>query len=216
VDELVHGVGLVDRETAGLGTAEFGEVGAAAGDAAELMGNGADVGTGGADDAEASLVIVAGKQVEGLDGDLDRFQVNGQILAGELVSGHAVDLLGGNGRRHLRMGADLEVKPVAELSGIERDRRGVAGSLALSVVSVSGEAKANDGLVDFATDGDELREAGGFADDQGQDAGGHGVQGAKVADFGGARKAPHLVHRVVRCPAGWLIQDDDPVEFHSS
>jgi hypothetical protein len=95
--EFGEGVGVGEVEVAAAGAAEGGDVGAAAEGLAEIVGEGADVGAGGGIDVELEGGGGEVEQGDAKDLDVDGLEFDGLVLAGELVGGNAVDLLGGDG-----------------------------------------------------------------------------------------------------------------------
>ena len=106
------------------------------------------------------------------------------------------------------------LKPVY---GQQIDRLWIADRGAVGIVGIGGKAEANGALVDLLISGEELRQAGGPADDHRQDAGGHGIECAEVADLLCLGDSAELADYVVRGPALRLVYGDDSVHsFHSS
>jgi hypothetical protein len=83
--------------------------------------------------------------------------------------------------------------------------------VAIGIVGVGGEAKADHAFVGFLRRGVELGEAGEAAGDEREHAGGERVEGAEMADGTLAENAAHAVDYVVGGPSGGLVDDDDAI-----
>ena len=59
--------------------------------------------------------------------------------------------------------------------------------------------------------GVELRQAREVAEDNGQDSGSRGIQGAEMTDGALAENAAHTIDHVVRGETGRLIDDEDTI-----
>ena len=59
----------------------------------------------------------------------------------------------------------------------------------------------------------ELREAGKFSEEQGKDAGGHGIKGTEVSDGLISRGAAEACDNVVGGDAGGFVYDEEPVHL---
>ena len=216
--ELVYVERVVEGEGAGAGSAEAGEVGSTAGELAELMGYGPDVAAGGDSKCKAGGLVFKRKQTEIVDEDASRLDGHGEAGAGKLVGGDAAKLFRGEDRRHL-------VHRTLEVSGelLERcerlgKRAGFGGGGAVGVKAIRGEAEADGAGVLLVGLGPGLREelgqAGVAAEQQGQDAGGHGVKGAEMADGFFTSGAADEGDDVVRGEGGGFVEDQKAVERH--
>ena len=216
--ELVEAKRLVESEDAGADAAEAGEVSSAAGELAELMGDGADVASGGDGHRKARHVIFKREQAEIVDEDAGGLNGNGKAGAGKLVGGHSPQLLGREDGRHL---VHLAVEVGGELLKFgerKRERARLGGGGAVGVEAVGSEAEADGAGVLFvglgAGLGEELGEAGVAAEQQGQDAGGHGVEGAEMTDGLFVGGSADERDDVMRGEAGRFVEDEEAVEGH--
>ena len=89
----------------------------------------------------------------------------------------------------------------------------LGGGIAFGVVGVGGEAEADRAFVGFFRGSVELRETREIAGDERKDAGGHGIEGAEVADGTFAENAAGAVDHVVRGKSGGLVDDEDGVHW---
>jgi hypothetical protein len=209
--ELVEREGLFDGEGPGDEAPELGEVGTAAEAEARIVGEGADVGTGGAGDADGGLGAFETEDVEGVYGDGDGRQVDLDIAADEFVGFAAADFLGGDGGRGLIEGAEEGGKCVSELVEGESGGGIRGGGFPVGIVGIGGKAETDDAFVDFVVPGEELGEAGGAVEQEREDPCSEGIKGAEVADFAGIGDAAHLADDVVGSPAAGLVDDDDTI-----
>ena len=84
-----------------------------------------------------------------------------------------------------------------------------AGWFAFRVVGRRRLAKANRGLVGLLGHHEVAEQAGGLLDADDEDAGGHRVERARVADAAGVRQAADPRDDVVRGHAAGLVDDDE-------
>ena len=77
---------------------------------------------------------------------------------------------------------------------------------AIGIAAVGGDAKAHAGEVSLVGIEQELREPGGSAEAQRQDARGERVKAAGVAHLAGAKQPLHPLHRLVRGDARGLVE----------
>ena len=195
-----------------MGAAELGEGGAGAEGLADVVGEGADVGAFGAGDLEVDVGGGVGAEGEVVDVDELGGAGDGLAFAGEFVEGDAVDFDGGYHRRGLHLVAEAGVHLGGDLVG--GDGGGVAGGddLAVGVLGVGFDAEAEDAFVGFVVAHDALGDFGGFAEQDDEEAGGHGVEGAAVADFGDAELAADFCDDVVGGPAGGFVHQQEAIE----
>ena len=91
----------------------------------------------------------------------------------------------------------------------------MAGVPSASKVSVA-KPKRMCAFVGFFGGGEELGEAGVLAEQQWEDSGGHGVEGAEVADGAFAGGAAHDINDVVRGEAGGFVDNQESVHSYGS
>ena len=142
-----------------------------------------------------------------------RFAFDGLAFAGEFVERYAVFLDGGN---HGRFLLDISLKRLGggvQRLAIERGHRCGGRDVALGIVAVGGFAELNGALVDFVVGSEFHGKLGGSAEEQNQEAGGGGVEGAAMADLLEAVLAADNVHNVVRGGAGRLVDEQCTVQF---
>ena len=161
--------------------------------------------------AEADAVDSDFQDFKLLDLDLDWLQYDFFLLAGKFVGGDTFNFLGGERGRSL-----LDHSTEAGGDGFDffraqgdwfRFSRGVA----FSIVGVGGETEADGAFVGLFRGGVELGQAGEVAGDERKDTGGHGVEGAEVADGAFVKNAARAVNAVVRGESGGLVDDEDGV-----
>lgn len=209
-------------------------MGSAAEALAEIVGDGAHVGSGGDAGAEAGVAGIDGGNGEFFYFYLDWLKFDLFVLAGEFVGGDAVNFFGGEWRRSLLGDAEefacelLKFRKVEEWAvhrgcltlrafscGEDLLRLGGRGTghdgIAIGVVGGGGEAEANYALVSFFGGGVELNQAGEAAEDERKNSGGEGIEGAEMSDGALAENAAHAVDDVMGGPTGGLIDDDDAV-----
>ena len=87
----------------------------------------------------------------------------------------------------------------------------LGNGLAGDVLGVGGQSEADGGLVDLLRVLEKFHAPGGTAHKDRQNAGGHGVQGAAVADAAGVEDPPQAGDHVVAGPLLGLVDDDDAV-----
>ena len=213
--EFVEGDGLSEGEDAGLGAAEAGEVRAASCKLAELMCDGADIAAGGDLHLEACFHFggrgaVEGEKLEAVDEDAGGFDFDGLAGTGELVGGDAGDFLGGEDGGSLQHFAVEGSGESAEFGEGSRQGLRIGGGRAFRVKGVGGKAEADRAFVAFFRGREELREAGVLAEQKREDAGGHGVERAEVADGALAGDAANDVDDVVRGRPAGLSSTSNP------
>src|SRR6185437_5670429 len=180
---------------------------------AKFVGDGADVSSGADGHGEGGGAGVECGDFEGVDGDGSGLEVDGLAGAGELVGWRAGDLFCGEGRGHL-----LQLAVEARGGGADFGKREMRISLrtegrAFGVVSVRGKAEADGPGVVFFGGGEVLCEAGVSAEQQREDARGHGIKRAEMADGFFAGDAAEAADDVVAGDAGGFIYDEKAVHW---
>jgi hypothetical protein len=212
IGQFFHFDGLIEREFADGGAADFGEMRAATEFLTHVVSERTNVGARGALDGEAGKRAIDIEETifEELDGDGVEF--DSLIFAGEFVGRAAMDFFGGENGRHLFEAADGFGGETLEKLAIENRRR--VGSLrgAFGIVGVRGIAEAKARGVAFAASGIEAHQAGGFAEEQDENAGGKRIESAEVADLPEARKMADGVDDVVGSSALRFVDDERAVE----
>ncbi len=147
---------------------------------------------------------------------LARLELDGLSFAGEFVGWGSRNFFGGERRRHL-----LHLPMEVGGGGANAFKGGVqdaellenigAGGLAFGVVGVGRESKANGAGVAFFSRGEVLREAGVFAKQQRQNASGHGVERAEMADGFLTGDAAQSMDHVVAGHAAGLVDYEESV-----
>ena len=94
-----------------------------------------------------------------------------------------------------------------------REHRCGGRDVALSIVAVSAFAELNGAFVDLVIGSEFHGKLGGPAEEQNQEAGGGGVEGAAMADLLKAVLAADNVHNVVGRGAGRLVNEQCTVQF---
>jgi hypothetical protein len=151
------------------------------------------------------------QNVEFLDFDLHGLKNDFLVFAGEFVGGDSVNFLGGKWRRNLFDDAAEAGGKGMDLIWVERDWLECGCGLAFGIVGIRGEAEADCAFVSLFGLGVELGEAGEAADDKGQDAGGHGIEGTEVSDGALAEKAAGAGDDIVRGESGGFVDDENGV-----
>ena len=83
--------------------------------------------------------------------------------------------------------------------------------VAVGVIGIGGEAEADDAFVSFFGGDVELGETSERSGDEGENAGGEGIEGAEMSDGALLQNAAHAVDDVVRGPSGGLVDYDDTI-----
>ena len=91
-----------------------------------------------------------------------------------------------------------------------------AGRIAIGVISIGGKSKADGSFVTLFGALIELVKPGHLADEEREDAGGHGIEGAKMSDGAFAEDFAHAGHDIVRGPSSGFVDDHHTVEWHAS
>ena len=107
------------------------------------------------------------------------------------------------------------VEGAVERSRVERHRDGIGERGAFGVVGIRGETEAHLGLIDLVGLHQELREARGAVQHQGQHACRQRVQRPQMPNSLRGGDTPHFSDYVVRRPATWLVDDNDSVHLLS-
>src|ERR1051326_853220 len=151
------------------------------------------------------------QNLEFLDLDLNRVEYHFFVLAGELVGRHALNFLRRKWRWKLlddsAKSGGYGFKFIFPQNQILRRACG----LAFGVVGIGGKTKTNGALVGLLGGVVELGEASEAAHDQRKDAGGHGIEGAEMADGALIQDAADTVDDVVRSESGGLVDDENGV-----
>ncbi len=209
--QLLNRDGLRQRETTSLRAPKRCKVRTAAGELAQIMRDGANISTRGDMHRELRNFTIERIQREAMNRYARR--LHRHLFAGtrELMRGHTANLLRGIYRWNLidgSMEACCECAKIVERAG---EAGGPVRRRSFRVERVGRKAEANSAgviLVGFAK---ELREASEFAEQQRQDAGGHGIERAEVTDAALTRRSAHEGHYIMRRHTGWLIDDQEPV-----
>ena len=188
----VQRVGLDDIKACGGGAAQGGEVGVSAELFGDVFGEGADVGAFAALHGDGG--VRRGKILDGdlADGDVARFALDGDALAGVFVERFAVVFERG------KHGGDLAYiareRGAGSLKLAQADVAAPCGDdVAFGIARGAGFAEFERGGVGFVGIQKVLGEFGGFAEANGQHAGGKRVQHAGVPCFFGAVEAAGLL-----------------------
>ncbi len=195
--KLLERVGIGEGEFGDFGAAQGTKMGAATQTLSHVVRYGAQVRPGGDAGAKASAVPFHFQDLKFLDLDLHRLEGHFFLLAGQLVGWNPVNLLGGKwGRSLANHSAELGGESL-DFIGLETNVLGCADRFALGVVGIGGEAEADRAFVGFLGFGVELSETSKVADDQGQDAGCHGIERTEMADGALAEDAAGAVDHIM-------------------
>ena len=160
-------------------------------------------------DVQPSLARADFEHLDRVDRDGARREIDRFTRPRGPVGGAAGDLPGAERRRPLLERADESGERIGD--GPLRRQRSVDGDdRALRVIGGRGLAEADDGVVPLATAGQLLAEPGGGADEDREDAGREGVQGARVADPSRPGQPPHEADHVVAGRPDRLVEVNDP------
>jgi hypothetical protein len=202
--------GVLDPEPAAARAAQLGQVRAAADVGTEIRDEAADVRPLAARDRDPEPRRRKREQLEPIDPDLPRRDLDVLPGAGEPVHPHAVLLDRRERGRDLRLLADAACERGAERGLVDRD--GVLGEHAAGPIErVGDDAEHALGLVRLVVGEQVLRELGGRAEADRQDAGRDRIERAAVPGALGAERALHAIHRAGRGQACGLVEDEHPV-----
>ena len=211
--EFLECEGAVDGEVAAAGAAESGHVAEGAETFADVVAVGADVEALTADDAEVDVREGDVFDLVVEDGDEAGFAFDDHAFAGEFVERDPVFFDSADHGWHLIEVAAVVGEGVGDLGGGEfGDGAGFDG-IAFRVLSGSGHAEAEGALVFLFFGHEEVLDAGGFADDEDEEAGGHGVERAAVADFPGVETAACDGDDIVGGHVLTFVDEEDAVDF---
>ena len=211
--EFLECEGAVDGEVAAAGAAESGHVAEGAETFADVVAVGTDVEAFAADDAEVDVREGDVFDLVVEDGDEAWFAFDDHAFAGEFVERYPVFFDGADHGRHLIEVAAVVGEGVGDLGGGELgDGAGFEG-FAFRVLSGSGRAEAESAFVFLFFGHEEVLDAGGFADDEDEEARGHGVESPAVADFSGIETAASDGDDIVRGHVLTFIDEEDAVDF---
>ncbi|MFM1944170.1 MAG: hypothetical protein RI897_3152 [Verrucomicrobiota bacterium] len=187
-------------------------MGAAAEFLSEVMDEGSDVGAFGAGDAEGGEGFFVGIDLERVDMDEAFLAFYFDAFAGEFIEGHAILFYGGDHGGELHLVADEGLGGVGDfLEGHEGDGEG-GEEFAVGVVAAGCFAEFESAFVDFVIGHESFGEAGGFTEDEDEEAGGIGVQGAAVADLFDSEFSADSGDHVMGGGAGGFIDEEGAVE----
>jgi hypothetical protein len=177
----------------------------------EIVRERADVGSGRDFGDESGTVTDDALDLEATDFHFHGFEFDRFIPAGEFVGGDTVHLLSGVRRRDLQ---DVSGEGGQMLLDLGESRRGAldgANGLSLGVVRVCGKPETHFSFIHFGGIVKKLREAREAANHEGQDPGGHWVEGSKVADAALSDDSANAIDDVVRGEVGGFVEDKDCV-----
>jgi hypothetical protein len=188
---------------------------------AEVTGQCADIGAGGAFDQHVDVdpggLAAQAEQVEAVHGDRPGGDLH--LLAGPHpgVGALAVDLDRAHRARHLldRTGQRGDAgQDVVVGDGIQPGAVHLRQNFALGVVGRGGGAEPDRGQVGLAVQREVAEQLGGALDAEHQHPGGHRVERAGVAHLAGAHDPADPRHHVVRGHPARLV-DDDQSRLHN-
>src|SRR5579885_2116620 len=171
-----------------------------------------DVGARRTLDHEASEGAFQVRQTIFKEFDVHGFQLDDLFLAGQFVSGPAVNFFGGKCGRHLLEASNTLGGKALEHAGIESGAGVRALRFAIRVVRVGGEAEAEAGGVALSPAGIEARQPGRAPEEQNQNACREGIKRAQMADLAETGKMPDGIDYVVRRLAPGLVDDQSAIE----
>ena len=200
--------GLGEFEISGAGAGEGGHVASAAEDLAEVVTVGADIETFGAVDAEANGGQSDLKNLVFVDTDLAGGAVDGFALPSQFVEGNPVLFDGGNHRRNLVEFTGEFREGSVDRRAIQRGDRSAFEDFSGGILGIGGFAEFQGALVLLVFRHEEVLDPGGFADDEHQEAGGDGVEGAAVADLTLIKATANEVDNVVGSSAGRFVDQE--------
>lgn len=176
------------------------------------MDEGSDVGAFGAGDAERGERFFVAIDLEGVDMDEAFLAFDFDAFPGELVEGHSILFHRGD------HGGELHLVPDEGLGGggdilESHEWHGEGGKeFPVRIVTAGGFTEFESALVDFVIGHESFGEPGGFSEDQDEEAGRVGVQGAAVADLFDAEFSSDGGDHVMGGGAGGFIDEEGAVE----
>ena len=182
-------------------------MGAAAEFLADVVGVGADIEALGAVDGEVDIGQCDAADLVSGDAHRAWLTFDDFAFAREFVEWYAVFFDGGDHRRHLfelagegiEGGVDLGSGKCGHFMGFEH--------FALTVLGASDAAKRHGAFVFLVLAHQQVLDLGGAADDQHEQAGGHWIEGAAMADFFRVERPAGDGHDIVRGHIGRLVDE---------
>ena len=206
----VEGHGLFHAEPAHRQAPELGDVRAAAERLADVVRQTANIGALGAGDLDLDPVAREVQQPDRVQGHPARLALDLDAGAGKLVERLALVLEGRIHRRHL---LDLALETAQRLLDLApADGHGtMLRRLALAVIRRRALPETKHRPVALVGVEQELRELGGLAEGERQQAGGDGIEAAGMAGLAGIQQALGNLQRRVRGHASRLVEQQHAI-----
>ena len=181
--------------------------------AAEIPGEGADIGTGGAMNTEMKNGRLIAQEFNGIERDFfgGRFG-DGFPAANPVIQGFSFILFGRDQRRDLFDFADKCIEDPAEFGVIQ-----IIGDRVLGrddthpVMRIRFHPEAERGLIDFIVIDEEGGQTGGDTKGKGKDTVGHRVKGPEVTDLAKLQDAAHPIDHIMGSDAGGFKDKEEAV-----
>ena len=141
-------------------------------------------------------------------GAVDRFAFPGQFIEGNAVFFDRRD----HGRNLVEFPGELG-KGRFDGGAVQGGNRLGFQDFAGGVLGVSGFAELQGALVLLVLGHEEVLDAGGLADDEHEESGGDGVEGATVADFALVKAAANKIDDVMGGFSGWFVDQQETVQL---
>ena len=153
-----------------------------------------------------------GQHLQPFNPDSPRCTLNRYARPGELVEGLTRLLDGRVHRRHLHVLADKSAQHGFDRSAFEHRHRCGLGHLALDVSGRCAATQPDAKPVHLVPIEDFTGELGGFAETNGQHAGGERIEAADMTRLGSTQQAPYPKASRRRGQAEWLVEQQDTVD----
>jgi hypothetical protein len=213
--EVGPGYGIVKAETGRERAHQRDQVGPGAQGLAQVAGQGAHVGAGGAAQLQLQPVALYAEDVELVDLHGLRRTVDDHAAPGQVVETAAAHALGGIGGRDLELGPHEAPAGLLDGDMVDGHRAGRGEGGAGQVVGGGREAEPHHRAVGLVAGGQEAGQARAPSHAEGKHAGGEGIEGAGVPHLADAQGLPGAIHHVVRGRAGRLVHHQHAVHGHS-
>ena len=198
----------------GSGTPQGFHAAAAAQRLADVLAEGADIGALGAVHPQLQAAILHAQVFQRVDGDGAGLPLHGFAPARQVAELLAVHLQGGIHGRDLQDVAPEGLQGGLDLFAVQRHRVSFQHR-AGDVLGIGDKPGAQQGDVFLPGVLEELHPPGGSAHKHGQHPGGHGVEGAAVADPASAVHPAQPGGHILARPAPGLVDDYNSVHFFS-
>ena len=198
-------------QRAAAGAAQTGEVSATAQRLADVLGQGADVGSLAARHVDHQAGILPVDDVDGVNRDLARCALDFETGTGVLVERTAVLLQRRVHRRHLGDRPGEALQHLLDQGPVDVDRP-LLQHFALKVAGAGAPTQTQRRAVSLVGIQAYLAELGRSAEAQRQQASGQRIEGSRVTCFLGTQQPLGFLQSVVARPAQWLVEQQHTVQ----